>query len=81
MADRVAVFYAGTTVEVCPASDFVSGRDALRHPYTKALVDAMPQNDFIAIEGRQPYAGACLRAAFLGTDVLLGLRNAEATWK
>lgn len=66
VADRVAVFYAGTTVEVCPASDFVSGRDALRHPYTKALVDAMPQNDFTAIEGRQPYAGALPEGCLFG---------------
>ena len=31
-ADRVAVFYAGTTVETAPASDFKKGPDVLRHP-------------------------------------------------
>ena len=36
-ADRVAVFYAGTTVETAPASNFKSGPEALRHPYSKAL--------------------------------------------
>ena len=56
-ADRVAVFYAGTTVEVAPAIDFRSGPDALRHPYTKALWRAMPQNGFQPIKGSQPYAG------------------------
>ncbi len=57
-ADRIAVFYAGTTLEIAAADDFKSGLDALRHPYTKALWKAMPQNGFQPIEGSQPYAGA-----------------------
>ena len=56
-ADRVAVFYAGTTVETAPAADFKTGVEALRHPYSKALWRALPQNGFIPIEGFQPYAG------------------------
>ena len=56
-ADRVAVFYAGTTVETALASDFKKGPDALRHPYSKALWRALPQNGFHSIEGFQPYAG------------------------
>lgn len=56
-ADRVAVFYAGTTVEISPASDFKQGPDALRHPYSKALWRALPQNGFKPIDGFQPYAG------------------------
>lgn len=56
-ADKVAVFYAGTTVETAPASDFKIGPDALRHPYSKALWNALPQNGFSPIEGFQPYAG------------------------
>lgn len=56
-ADRVAVFYAGTTVETAPASDFRSGPEMLRHPYSKALWRALPQNDFAPIPGTQPYAG------------------------
>ena len=57
-ADRVAVFYAGTTVETAPASDFQKGPDALRHPYSQALWRALPQNGFTPITGFQPYAGA-----------------------
>ena len=56
-ADTVAVFYAGTTVEAAPASDFSAGPDALRHPYTRALWRALPQNGFEPIGGSQPYAG------------------------
>jgi len=56
-ADRVAVFYAGTTVETAPAGDFRTGPEALRHPYSKALWRALPQNGFTPIEGFQPYAG------------------------
>ena len=56
-ADRVAVFYAGTTVETAPSADFRTGPDALRHPYSKALWRALPQNGFEPIDGFQPYAG------------------------
>lgn len=56
-ADRVAVLYAGTTVEVAQASDFKKGPEALRHPYSKALWRALPQNGFEPIDGFQPYAG------------------------
>lgn len=56
-ADRVAVFYAGTTVETAPAEDFRAGPEQLRHPYSKALWRALPQNGFTPIEGFQPYAG------------------------
>lgn len=55
-ADRVAVFYAGTTVETAPAADFKTGPEALRHPYSKALWKALPQNGFEPIPGFQPYA-------------------------
>lgn len=56
-ADRVAVFYAGTTVEIAPAADFRTGPEALRHPYSQALWRALPQNGFEPVPGFQPYAG------------------------
>ncbi|MDO4468437.1 MAG: ABC transporter ATP-binding protein [Bacillota bacterium] len=56
IADRIAVFYAGTTVEMADAKDFIEGVDALRHPYSKALWKALPQNGFEPIPGFQPYA-------------------------
>ena len=55
VAHRVAVFYAGETVEIARASDFPEGR--LRHPFTQALWDALPQGAFRAIPGAQPYPG------------------------
>lgn len=54
VADRIAVFYAGTTVEEAPVSDF-SSEETLRHPYTKALWRALPQNGFMPLPGIQPY--------------------------
>lgn len=57
-ADRIAVLYAGTTVEEMSAADFIAGPEALRHPYGKALWHALPQNGFAPIGGSQPYAGA-----------------------
>ena len=56
IADRIAVFYAGTTVEMAAAQDFIKGPKALRHPYSKALWEALPQNGFKPIPGFQPYA-------------------------
>lgn len=58
IADRIAVFYAGTTVETAPVSDFLGNGEALRHPYSRAFLSALPQNEFRAIPGFQPYAGA-----------------------
>ena len=57
VADKIAVFYAGTTVEVANVEDFKQGADALRHPYSKAFLRALPGNEFEPIEGFQPYAG------------------------
>lgn len=53
-ADKVAVFYAGMTVEEAGASDF-EREEMLRHPYTKALWRAIPKNGFQFIGGSQPY--------------------------
>lgn len=53
-ADRIAVFYAGTTVEEAKTQDF-QAEETLRHPYTKALWRALPQNGFQALPGNQPY--------------------------
>jgi peptide/nickel transport system ATP-binding protein len=55
IADKIAVFYAGTTVEVADAVDFSGKGEALRHPYSKALWQALPQNDFTPIPGSQPH--------------------------
>ena len=48
VADRIAIFYAGTTVEEALVSDFQS-EERLRHPYTKALWRAMPGLSLIHI--------------------------------
>ena len=56
-ADRVAVMYAGRIVEVAPVDVLFSGPD---HPYTRALIDAMPQllpedrSDLRTIPGQPP---------------------------
>ncbi|MGL5693472.1 MAG: ABC transporter ATP-binding protein [Peptostreptococcaceae bacterium] len=54
IADKIAVFYAGTTLEVAKTSDFKDGGKSLRHPYSKALYNALPQNGFKPIPGTQP---------------------------
>ena len=54
IADKIAVFYAGTTLEVANVSDFKGDGNDLRHPYSKALFNALPQNGFKPIKGTQP---------------------------
>jgi peptide/nickel transport system ATP-binding protein len=54
IADKIAVFYAGTTVEIAPAGNFSGTGEALRHPYSQALWRALPQNDFAPIPGASP---------------------------
>lgn len=58
IADKIAVFYAGTTVEVAPVENFTGDGEALRHPYSKALWRALPQNEFTPIPGAQPHPSA-----------------------
>ncbi|MCG8400571.1 MAG: ABC transporter ATP-binding protein [Firmicutes bacterium] len=58
VADRIAVFYAGTTVEIAPAADFAGDGESLRHPYSRALWRALPQNSFEPITGFQPLPNA-----------------------
>ncbi len=58
IADQIAVFYAGTTVEVANAEDFCDEGDRLRHPYSQALWQALPQNKFSPLPGCQPHPGA-----------------------
>lgn len=56
IADRIAVFYAGTTLEIASVEDFSGEGERLRHPYSKALWRALPQNYFVALAGTQPSA-------------------------
>ncbi|MDP3045571.1 MAG: ABC transporter ATP-binding protein [Eubacteriales bacterium] len=54
IADRIAVLYAGTTVEIASVADFTGDGQSLRHPYSKALWRALPQNGFAVTPGAQP---------------------------
>ena len=58
IAHRVLVLYAGETIEEADSADFSAGK--LRHPYTRALWGALPQNGFNPIPGIQPYPGEIL---------------------
>ena len=49
IADKVAIFYAGSTLEIANTSDFKQKEVELRHPYTKALYKALPNHDFVPI--------------------------------
>ena len=54
IADKIAVVYAGTTLEIANVNDFKGDGKNLRHPYSKALFNALPQNGFKPIKGSQP---------------------------
>jgi peptide/nickel transport system ATP-binding protein len=46
VADRVAVFLDGEVVEIAAAAEFSRDGLELRHPYSQALWNALPQNAF-----------------------------------
>lgn len=46
-ADRIAVFYDGTILEMARSDDFEGTGERLRHPYTRALWRSLPRNDFV----------------------------------
>jgi peptide/nickel transport system ATP-binding protein len=57
VSNRISIFYAGLTLETALRRDFEDGGRLLRHPYTRALWNALPQNGFNPLAGFQPYAG------------------------
>ncbi|MEU6161298.1 ABC transporter ATP-binding protein [Streptomyces sp. NPDC047130] len=56
-ADRVAVMYAGRIVEICDAADFFGARGP-RHPYSRGLLDALPDRAFTPVPGLPPELSA-----------------------
>ncbi|MDD9269027.1 ABC transporter ATP-binding protein [Paenibacillus sp. GCM10023248] len=58
VADRIAVLYAGTVLETARTRDFAGEGEGLRHPYTKALWNALPSRRFAALPGAQPLPDA-----------------------
>lgn len=54
VADHIAVFYAGTTVEQAPVDAFADEGAALAHPYSRALWQALPRNGMHPLPGGQP---------------------------
>jgi oligopeptide/dipeptide ABC transporter ATP-binding protein len=61
VADRVSIFYAGRVVE---SGSRASVLQQPRHPYTRALLDALPhpelahEDPLVAIPGAPPHPGA-----------------------
>jgi len=55
IADRIAVFYAGRVVETGPRDNLLRHP---RHPYTRALLDALPHPELTADHPLVPIAGA-----------------------
>lgn len=65
LADKIVVFNAGETVDIANADDFSGKGEKLSHPYTKALWNALPQNDFIPqIDSREIISGGVHKGAF-----------------
>ena len=53
VADRIAIFYSGYVIEIADTQNF-KDIDKLLHPYSKALIKALPQNGFQLTKGVQP---------------------------
>lgn len=62
IADRVAVMYAGRIVELTDADTFF-GTPGPRHPYSRGLLNALPDRAFTPIPGMPPNWAPSPRAA------------------
>lgn len=51
LCDWIAVLYAGEIIEIGPARQIFAQP---RHPYTKALIGAMPKNGLVPLDGQSP---------------------------
>jgi len=51
LCDWIAVLYAGEIVEIGPAHQIFTQP---RHPYTQALIKAMPKNGLVPLDGQSP---------------------------
>ena len=52
-SDKIAIIYLGYVIEITKTENFLTGKNLL-HPYTRALYDALPENDFKLTLGHQP---------------------------
>lgn len=61
-ADRIAIFYSGYVIEINNVENFKNHEEKLLHPYSKALMEALPKNGFKLTEGVQPLEeiGGCV---------------------
>lgn len=46
-ADRIAIFYDGKIIEIEDRDDFKNNGENLKNPYSKLLIKALPENEFI----------------------------------
>ena len=51
--DKIAIIYLGYVIEITKTENFLTGKNLL-HPYTRALYDALPENEFKLTLGHQP---------------------------
>ena len=56
VADKIAIFYDGRVVETAQVTSFSGDGSGLKHPYSRALFRALPQNGFVL--DRCPDCGA-----------------------
>ena len=54
VADRISIFHSGTVLETARREDFSGDGAGLKHPYSRALFKALPQNGF-----QLPYCPEC----------------------
>lgn len=52
-SDKIAIIYLGYVIEITKTENFFTGKNLL-HPYTRALYDALPENEFKLTLGHQP---------------------------
>ena len=77
VSDRIAVMYLGRIVEVAPSTEVF---ERTRHPYTRALLSALPVADPVleqAFDDGAEHLTACLHPLALGEDMSLSKPQIE----
>lgn len=82
IADRIAVFRDGTTIEVADRAAFDNEGSALSHPFSRELWRRLPQNDFVDISEPPPRTtpanGNQRGSNLLASNLTFGYQNRPA---
>lgn len=77
IADRIAVFFEGATVDMVNKSEFSGTGERLTNPYTRKLWQALPQNQFVSVKEILPDTAQDTEEILQGKGITFGYNGGE----